>query len=127
MDDKSLAIFLSPHFDDIALSCGGMAARLSRAGARCVALTLFAAPASEDAPLSDFARWLHDQWESAGATGGKPVNEVRREEERAALRLLGLEPVWLDLSDAPYRRGAAGQHLYTSNQALMSGLVAPEE
>jgi LmbE family N-acetylglucosaminyl deacetylase len=127
MKSAPLAIFLSPHFDDIALSCGGMAARLSRAGARCIALTVFTAPAQSDVPLSGFAQLQHDWWEAAGGAAGKPINEVRRDEERAAVRLLDLEPVWLDLPDAPYRRGSSGDFFYTSNDALMGGIVAPEE
>src|SRR3954468_5652850 len=96
-----LAIFLSPHFDDIALSCGGVAARLSRMGARCLGVTIFTAPAPEDVPLSPFATAMHDEWERSHGTTVEAINEVRRDEERAAMRLLGLEPVWLDLLDAP--------------------------
>src|SRR5687768_8757481 len=109
-NDAPLAIFLSPHFDDIPLSCGGMAARLARSGARCVGLVVFAAPAPSDSPLSAFAQGLHAQWESANGTTVATINEVRREEERQAMRLLGLQPIWLDFADAPYRVGAGGKH-----------------
>src|SRR5688572_13756646 len=131
MPESPFAIFLSPHFDDIALSCGGMAARLSRLGARCIGLTIFAAPPSHDARLSTFAQQLHDDWQRAGGQDAANVNEMRREEERAALRLLGLEPVWLDFQDAPYRteddrRRAIGKHLYTSDEELF-GRVAEWE
>src|SRR5437867_565094 len=119
MQDRPLVIFLSPHFDDIALSCGGMAARLSRAGARFVSLTVFAAPPPSGEPLSQYAGQLHAEWESASGTGEQAINEVRREEERQAARLLGIEPLMLDLPDAPYRRGAAGAYLYTSNPDLL--------
>jgi LmbE family N-acetylglucosaminyl deacetylase len=121
----ALAVFLSPHLDDIPLSCGGIAARLSRTGARCIAITIFTAPAPEGVPLSPFAEGMHAEWERSGGSA-KAVNEVRRDEERAAMRLLNLEPVWLDLPDAPYRRGADGRYLYTANSELM-GRVAPEE
>ena len=99
--NNPLAIFLSPHFDDIALSCGGMAARLSRMGARCLGVTVFAAPAPDGGVLSPFAEELHGKWRGASGQTIAAINEVRREEERAALRLLGLEPVWLDFPDAP--------------------------
>ncbi|MDQ3929175.1 MAG: PIG-L family deacetylase [Chloroflexota bacterium] len=121
-----LVIFLSPHFDDIPLSCGGTAARLSRMGARCVGLVVCAAPEPEGTGLSDYANWQHEQWQSAGGGTGTNINEVRREEERAAMRLLGLEPVWLDVPDAPYRRNATGDTLYNSNQDLF-GSVNKEE
>lgn len=126
MQNPQLAIFLSPHFDDIALSCGGTAARLASMGARCVGLTVFAAPSPEGVVLSPFAQGLHDLWESEGGGGAVAINDVRREEERGAMRLLGLETTWLPLLDAPYRRGSAGNYLYTSNEELF-GRVAPEE
>jgi LmbE family N-acetylglucosaminyl deacetylase len=95
-------------------------------GAKCIGITVCAAPAPTDT-LSPFAEQLHGQWEgSAGGSGGKTINEVRREEERQAMRLLGLEPVWLDLPDAPYRQLSSGEYPYTSDETLM-GSVAPEE
>ncbi len=121
-----LAIFLSPHFDDIALFCGGTAARLSKLGARCVGLVVCAAPAPEGSGLSDYASWQHERWQSAGGRGGVSINEARREEERAAMRLLGLQPVWLDVPDAPYRRNVAGDSLYNSDEELF-GRVGGEE
>ena len=120
------AIFLSPHFDDIALSCGGMAARLSKIGARCIGITVCAAPAAVHEPLSPFAEFLHGQWESASGSDIEAINEVRRQEEQVALKLLGLEPVWLDIPDAIYRRGTSGNHLYASKDGIF-GKVAPEE
>lgn len=123
---NTLAIFISPHFDDIALSCGGTAARLARMGARCIAVTVCAAPAPEESELSGYAQWLHDRWKTAGSTGATPVNDVRRAEEKAALGLLGVEPIWLDVPDAPYRRSRAGEPSYTSDEQLF-GKVAREE
>jgi LmbE family N-acetylglucosaminyl deacetylase len=124
--DQPLVIFLSPHFDDIALSCGGMAARLPRNGARCISLTVCAAPAPGVESLSEYALEMHARWESASGASEQAINEVRREEERQAARLLGIEPRMLDLPDAPYRRGSGGQHLYTSDADLFAR-VAPEE
>ena len=104
-----------------------MAARLSRLGARCIALTIFTAPAPSGVPLSKYAQGLHTSWESArDSATDEAINETRREEERQAMRLLGLEHVWLDLPDAPYRRSAAGDPFYTSDAQLM-GRVAAEE
>jgi LmbE family N-acetylglucosaminyl deacetylase len=126
LKDSQLVVFLSPHFDDIALSCGGMAAHLARRGARCIGLTVFSAPAPDDAPISDYMRDMHGKWASASGHEMELINEVRREEERAAMRLLNLQPMWLDLPDAPYRRNAAGEHFYTSDEYLF-GSVALEE
>ena len=126
MREAPTAIFLSPHFDDIALSCGGMAARLSKMGAKCIGITVCAAPAAANEPLSQFAEMLHGHWESASGSTVEAINEVRRQEEQASLKLLGLEPVWLAVPDAIYRRGASGEHLYNSEETLFSK-VAPEE
>jgi LmbE family N-acetylglucosaminyl deacetylase len=125
MSAASTAIFLSPHFDDIALSCGGMAARLSRMGARCIGLTIFAAPPPVGEPLSPIAEELHARWQEAGGSA-ESANEMRREEERAALKLLGLEPLMLDLPDAPYRRSSDDTFPYGTEEGLF-GSVAPWE
>lgn len=121
-----LTLFLSPHFDDIPLSCGGIAARLSRMGAHCIGITVFAAPHTEGMSLSAFAQNMHNDWESAAGMTMDAINGVRRREEEAAMRLLGLQHEWLDFQDAPYRRGKGGSYLYTSNDELM-GVPAPEE
>lgn len=124
--NQPTAIFLSPHFDDLALSCGGMAARLSKMGARCIGVTICAAPSAPGEMLSPFAEMLHEQWESASNSDIEAINEVRRREEQAALKLLGLEPVWLDVPDAIYRRGSTGEYFYASEEGLF-GKVAHEE
>ena len=63
MEQAPLTIFLSPHFDDIALSCGAIAARLSGMGSSCISIVVFAAPAADGVDLSSFALGLHAQWE----------------------------------------------------------------
>ncbi|MEO6457305.1 MAG: PIG-L deacetylase family protein [Chloroflexia bacterium] len=124
--NRPTAIFLSPHLDDIALSCGGMATRLSKMGARCIGVTVCAAPSPPNEILSSFAEMLHGQWESASGSDIEAINEVRRREEQAALKLLGLEAVWLDVPDAIYRRGSAGEYFYDSEEGIF-GKVASEE
>jgi LmbE family N-acetylglucosaminyl deacetylase len=126
MEPTPLTLFLSPHFDDIPLSCGGIAARLARMGAHCVGITVFAAPHAEDVPLSPFMQDMHDQWERAAGMTVESINAVRRREEEAAMRLLGLHPEWLDLRDAPYRRGKNVGYFYTSDKGLF-GTPAREE
>lgn len=124
--EAPLAIFLSPHFDDIALSCGATAARLTRMGACGVGLVVCAAPAPTKA-ISEYARELHKRWESANsARTGRTINDVRREEERGAMRVLGLEPVWLDVPDAIYRHGATGAPYYTSDEQLFGKVTAED-
>jgi len=65
-------------------------------------------------------------WEAWSGAKVAAFNEARREEERLAMKLLGLQPVWLDFQDAPFRHGIGGKALYNSNDDLF-GRVAPEE
>ncbi|HST05305.1 MAG TPA: PIG-L family deacetylase [Chloroflexia bacterium] len=126
MEQEPLTIFLSPHFDDIPLSCGGIAARLARMGSRCICIVVFAAPAPQGLTLSPFAQGMHDQWERDAGASMQAINEIRRAEDRAAARLLNLEQVLLDLPDAPYRMGTDGRFLYASDSELF-GTAAVEE
>ncbi len=108
------AVFLSPHFDDVALSCGGLAA--ARPGSLC--LTLFAAPPPPGVPLSAFAQELHDRWGTSDLGAG---NALRRAEERAATARLGLALALLDYPDAVYRPGR-----YESEAAIFGALDPAE-
>ena len=126
MEPTPLTLFLSPHFDDIPLSCGGIAARLARMGAHCIGITVCAAPHDPSLPLSPFMQEMHEGWEQAAGMPVEAINAVRRREEDAALRLLGLQHEWLDFLDAPYRRGEAGEYLYTSGEGLFGAPVGEE-
>src|ERR671924_35132 len=55
-------VYLSPHLDDAALSCGGAIARHSSAGARVLVVTICTALPSPEGPFSSFAEEQHRQW-----------------------------------------------------------------
>ena len=76
-------IFLSPHYDDAALSCGGLMAQLDTAGEFTVAATLLGGK-PDYTRLSPFARMIHGR----PLAGQDPIDQ-RRAEERHALALLG--------------------------------------
>jgi LmbE family N-acetylglucosaminyl deacetylase len=106
-------LFISPHFDDVALSCGGTVALQARSG-RAIVVTVFAGePPGE---LNSFARFQHDRW----GTDSDTV-DVRRAEDRAALEILGAESRLLTFRDAIYRGS-----LYLSDEDLF-GPVKPED
>ena len=115
-------IYLSPHLDDAALSCGGLIWEQTHAGERVTVLTVCAGipdPARE--PLSPFAQELHARW---GA--GPEAAAIRQAEDVAACRVLGAAPRHLPLLDCIYRTGPDGQHIYASEQAL-NGPLHPYE
>lgn len=91
--------FLSPHYDDIALSCGGTVALLAQSGVRPEIEVVFGAEPDSAQPLSPFASELHRQW---GLDAEQVIRE-RRQEEAAAASLLGATSISLSRGDAIYR------------------------
>jgi LmbE family N-acetylglucosaminyl deacetylase len=116
-DAPSRHLFLSPHYDDIALSCGGTAALLSLAGRAPEVALLFGAEPDPARPLTAFARWQHENWglDAAGAIA------ARRAEEACAAAVLGTRVTFLPFHDAIYRSA-----WYTGDDVLF-GTPAPEE
>ncbi len=111
------AVFLAPHYDDVALSCGGTVAALADAGARPLIVTVFGGePAGDD--LTDFARWQHQRW---GTAAGSDTLATRRAEDQAAAAILGAGSRRLDHFDAIYRGDR-----YRSDEALFGPLAADE-
>jgi LmbE family N-acetylglucosaminyl deacetylase len=108
------AIFVSPHLDDAALSCGGAIAHLVSAGLRVTVVTVFTADQPVGAPLSALARRAHASW----GVGEQPF-ATRLDEDLAAMRSLGAKAEHLGLLDAIYRRSTSGEALYADP------LVAP--
>ena len=105
-------VYLSPHLDDIVLSCGGMVWQQVQAGAQVEIWTIFSgdAPAGELAP---FARELHERWGT-----GPQASAVRRAEDAAACQSLGARHLHLNYPDCIYRVRADGSPLIASNQDL---------
>jgi LmbE family N-acetylglucosaminyl deacetylase len=104
-------VFLSPHYDDIALSSGGTAALAANGpGAADVAL-IFGDHPDPDQPLTAFAQSLHQQW---GMDAGSVI-AGRRAEEAKASEILGTRDLFLPFRDAIYR----GER-YTSDPVLFS-------
>jgi LmbE family N-acetylglucosaminyl deacetylase len=111
--ESKVSLFLSPHFDDVALSCGGVAALAARSGSAQVVTVFAGQPPAE---LTSFARFQHARW---GAGGG--AVDLRRAEDAAAMEALGPSPTWLDFPDAIYRGD-----LYLSDADLF-GPVKPRD
>lgn len=110
-------VFLSPHYDDIALSCGGTAARISASGGRPDVALIFGDHPDPAERLTDFAHTLHTQWGLDAAE----VIAARRAEEAAASAVLGTQAAFLPFRDAIYRG-----HRYMSNEQLFGAPAADE-
>lgn len=88
-------LVLSPHFDDAAMGAGLLLLR--HAGvAETTVVTVFGGrpPAYPEEPT---------EWDALGGfRAGDDVVALRREEDRAAMAVLGAAPVWLDFADHQY-------------------------
>jgi LmbE family N-acetylglucosaminyl deacetylase len=112
-------VYLQPHFDDIALSCGGTAALQAATGQRLLIVTVFGGPPAAETRLSQFANQLHQRW-GLGLDAAQTVRR-RREEDVAAAAVLGGDTLWLDFPEAIYRGSPA---LYQSDEALFGTVQA---
>ena len=96
---RAQAIFLAPHYDDVALSCGGtVAASADAGGPPPLVVTVFGGE-PEGSDLTGFARWQHERWGTAEAD----TLATRRAEDAAAAALLGCDTRSLPYRDAIYR------------------------
>jgi LmbE family N-acetylglucosaminyl deacetylase len=114
-------MFLSPHFDDVALSCGGLVWEQAQAGDTLSIWTVCAGstPVGE---LSPFAKELHMRWE---------VNEdapaQRRLEDSNSCRRLGATWRYFTIPDCIYRRDLlTGEFMYSSEGSL-NGPLQPSD
>ncbi len=115
-----MVVFLSPHLDDVALSCGGLVHRLTTSGQRVAIVTICTADRPAEWPLSPTAHQLHQRW----GLGEQPYVQ-RRAEDVQACRLLGAQHVHLGLLDAIYRLDDRGEPLYKDD--FIGGSVHPHD
>jgi LmbE family N-acetylglucosaminyl deacetylase len=108
-------VYLSPHLDDIALSCGGLAWEQARVGNKVSVWTICAGFPPPD-PLPPFAQHLHQRW----VTGGETV-AIRRQEDLRACAHMGVTCRHFDLPDCIYRLKPDGSPLIGGEDDLWEG------
>lgn len=99
-------LYISPHLDDVVLSCGGRLVAGRREGRSTVVASVFAAPTPRE-PATPFVCSYHQMM------GIGEDRCLRRREDREALRLLGAKPVHLEHLDCIYRARPNGLPLVT--------------
>jgi LmbE family N-acetylglucosaminyl deacetylase len=116
-------VYLSPHLDDAALSCGGLIWQQVQAGDPVQVWTVFAGE-PPPGPLSLFAQVLHKRW---GFTHECAVAERRREDIRA-MQVLGASIQHFAVPDAVYRRHPkTNEVLYHTWDDVINGIAPGEE
>ncbi|NLE43640.1 MAG: PIG-L family deacetylase [Chloroflexi bacterium] len=114
-------IYVSPHLDDVVLSCGGRIWRQTQMGERVLVVTVFAGGPRPELRLSPFARQLHARWEESGDAAA-----ARRLEDLQAMTTLGAQAVHWPYTDCIYRQISSGEYPYASEESLW-GPIHPEE
>lgn len=122
-------IFLSPHLDDAAYSCGGLVWQRSSVGERVAIWTIFAGDPPETR-LSAYADSIHKRWDL-----GMDSITRRRNEDIDSCRILNAAYQHFQIPDAIYRFGKASSpadmdldrsFLYQDDGQLF-GTIHPEE
>jgi LmbE family N-acetylglucosaminyl deacetylase len=117
---KVVYLFISPHLDDVVLSCGGYIRRLTAAGERVVIATAITADVPVGLPLSREMKKRHNLWRLEHAPFA-----ARCKEDKAAAALLSAQCVHFDLLDAIYRRDVDGKPLYVNK--ILGVSVHPDD
>lgn len=104
-------IYISPHFDDTVLSCGGLIWEQAQQGIPVEIWTICAGDA-EPGELSMLAKLCHFQW---GFESAQQVVAARTQENQQAAERVGAECVNFSIPDCIYRRDPGGELLYTED------------
>lgn len=110
-------LFLSPHYDDIALSTGGVVRALADAGRKPETIVIFGSEPEQDQELTPFATAMHEGW----GLDASQVIASRQAEERIATAHLGASQRVLPFRDAIYR-----ENYYLSDDDLFGSPHAAE-
>ncbi len=115
------ALYLAPHLDDVALSCGGQIYARTQGGERILIVTVMAGSPPRLAQ-SAYIAGLHERWQLAGDAAAE-----RRAEDRAACAILGADFLHLAVPDCIYRLAPqSGAPLYNSDAEIF-GEIHPAE
>lgn len=114
-------IFLSPHYDDVVFSCGGLIWELLAQLNNVEIWTVCGGNPDFD-NLSPFAAHLHQRW-------GTALNAVhiRQKEDRKAAKILGVKIRSMPIPDCIYRHSDEGAFYYTTEDSLFGELDVREQ
>lgn len=124
-------IYLSPHLDDVVLSCGGLIFQQVQRGESVAVITVFAASPPSGSALSPFAGSLHERWQASASSGFNFSDPpaVRRAEDIHAFAAISpaIQVIHNALPECIYRTNpVTGEALYASEEAIF-GAVHPAD
>ncbi|HEU5230313.1 MAG TPA: PIG-L family deacetylase [Ktedonobacteraceae bacterium] len=91
-------IYLSPHLDDVTLSCGGSICTYQAQGWRVLVVTLLSG--EPQTPSSPLAQACHQLWQ---IPEGVSPYQIRKAEDEQAMAALGVDYLWLNWLEVIYR------------------------
>lgn len=109
-------VFLSPHFDDAAYSCGGTIVQLVQQGEDVTVVTVMGGSLPDPVPQSPLIAMLHARW----AVGSDPI-AIRQQEDHVAIAALGATLIQLPVPDCIYRT-VNGVILYPDEVSLWGAI-----
>ena len=112
-------IYLSPHPDDVALSCGGSVGLQTACGLKALVITVFAGIPPHEHQPGGFATQTHQRM-GLPASPQEAV-QARRREDKEAISTLSADVYWLGYLDAIYR----GDPPFYQNDGELFGQVHP--
>jgi LmbE family N-acetylglucosaminyl deacetylase len=114
-------VYLSPHLDDVAFSCGGLGWEQVRSGQQVAVWTICAGD-PPPGPLSGFAQSLHERWEV-----GREAVPQRRSEDMRGCQRMGAAWRHFPIPDCIYRKSPeSGEALYNSEEGLFGEIHSEE-
>lgn len=121
-------LYLSPHFDDAALSCGGQIFGHIARGESVLVVTITAGDPPPD-PVSDTVASLHRRWSDSLGDAPDHARMVaqRRAEDRAAWEILRADYLHLPFRDCIYRCGPDDTQPLYPGPTDMFGPINPED
>lgn len=121
MDESYDALYLSPHFDDAALSCGGQIFELTQAGKKVLVVTVMAgdpAVTAVDLAGNEYVQSLHNRWQL-----NEEAVQARQAEDAAACQVLGADWQHWEFLDCIYRvEKGTNRPLYTSDPEIFGDI-----
>ncbi len=121
MHTKYDTIYLAPHLDDAALSCGGQIYAQTQKGAKILIVTIMAGDPT-NGTFSRFAQALHDRWQLE-----TEIVATRRREDAHASQILGADYQHGHIPDCIYRfERQTNTPLYPDWSAII-GTIHPQE
>jgi len=114
-------IYLSPHFDDAAFSCGGLIWEQVQRGDDVSIFTICAGD-PPSGPISPYAQSLHDRWETS-----QNAVSIRSTENLRSCQILGATAINFTLSDVIYRRSPSDGSPVCESDADLIAELRPEE